>query len=64
MSLGVGKIHKSKVVGHKREKKVRLQASDRGTKGLGKLVEEGHLKWENGVARKLATRRRVVVVVD
>ena len=35
---------------------MQLQASDRGTRGLGKLVEEGRPKWENSVTRKLATR--------
>ena len=59
MSLGVGKIkkiQKSTTVGHKREKKVQLQASDGGTSGPGKLVEEGRPKWESGVAEKFATR--------
>ena len=34
---------------------MQLQASDRGTKGLGKLVGEGQPWWESDVAGKLAT---------
>ena len=59
MSLGVGKIkkiHKSTAVGHKREKKVQLQALDRGPRGLGKLIGEGRPRWENGIVGKLVMR--------
>ena len=35
---------------------MQLQASDRGTRGLGELVGEGQPRWENGVVGKLATR--------
>ena len=55
---GVGKIkkiQKSTAVGHKREKKVQLQASKRGTTWLDKLVGEGRPQWEKGIAEKLAT---------
>ena len=69
MSLGVGKIKKIQkrtAVEHKREKKVQLQASDKGTRGLRKLVGEGRPKWESGIAGKLAapTHPRVVAVAD
>ena len=53
--LGVGKIKKSTTDGYKREKKVQLQASNRGTRGLGKLIGEGRPRWEKGVVGKLAT---------
>ena len=35
---------------------MQLQASDRGTRGIGKLVGEGRPRRENGVVGKLATR--------
>ena len=73
-SLDVGKIkkiQKSTAFGHKREKKVQLQALDKGTRGLGKLFGEGQPKWENGVSGKSATRshapptrQRVVAVAN
>ena len=74
MSLGVGKIkktRKSTSARHKTEEKVHMQASNRGTKGLGKLFGAGCSWWEKGVAGKLATcshapptRRRVVTFAD
>ena len=59
MSLGVGKIKKTLkciVAGHKTEEKVQMQALNRGTRGLEKLVRAGCSCWEKGMAEKLAMR--------
>ena len=58
MLMGVGKIkktQKSTIAGHKTEEKVQMQASNRGTKGLGKLFGAGCSWWKKGMVGKLAT---------
>ena len=51
-----------------KEKKLQLQASDRGTRGLGKLVEEGDDPGGRAALLeswpRAPTCQRVVVVVD